>query len=90
MTNCEQFRTKCCAIIAATLTLATAYVFLLTMDKNVITGVLKYIFSSENELKFCDVMSLLLKICIVFGLFVCLLLCEGVCVMVWGCLGGGV
>ncbi len=31
MTNCDQFRTKCCVKISATLTLASTHVFLLKM-----------------------------------------------------------
>ncbi len=31
MTNCEQFRTKCCVKISATLTLASTHVFLIRM-----------------------------------------------------------
>ena len=38
MTNCEQFRTKYCAKIAATLTLSSTDVFLYKCDKKVTTG----------------------------------------------------
>ena len=66
MTNFEQFPTKCCIKIKATLfTLATTEFFWIKCDKNVTTtGGNPVCFKKfvENELKFCDVMLLLLKI----------------------------
>ncbi len=63
MTNCEQFRTNCCVKIAATLTLANTFVFLIKMWQECYNGRENWVFyfyPSKNELKFCDVLLLLL------------------------------